>query len=178
MRFDLIALDLDGTLLNSREQVSSRNRRAIRSALDAGIRFLPSTVIIIFTAPIAWVDPAGTGPGGNTWVFAGAEQALAGFRVSTDAGGKSRLVEQWRENGNATSPILAGGVLFAAGADGVVARDPHTGRVLWRSSQPSAGGNIGGIHWQSPVVASGILYIEDSSGNLTITLTSPSGGAR
>lgn len=36
--FDLIALDLDGTLLNSEEHVSPRNRRAIRTALDMGIR--------------------------------------------------------------------------------------------------------------------------------------------
>ncbi|HEY8312763.1 MAG TPA: Cof-type HAD-IIB family hydrolase [Candidatus Baltobacteraceae bacterium] len=40
MRFDLIALDLDGTLLDAREQVSPRNRRAIRAALDAGIRIV------------------------------------------------------------------------------------------------------------------------------------------
>jgi Cof subfamily protein (haloacid dehalogenase superfamily) len=40
MPYDLIALDLDGTLLNSREEVSPRNRRAIRAALDAGIRIV------------------------------------------------------------------------------------------------------------------------------------------
>lgn len=40
MRFDLIALDLDGTLLNSQERVSPRNRRAIESALAAGIRIV------------------------------------------------------------------------------------------------------------------------------------------
>ncbi len=40
MQFDLIALDLDGTLLNTREEVSQRNRRAIRAALDAGIRIV------------------------------------------------------------------------------------------------------------------------------------------
>ena len=40
MSFDLIALDLDGTLLNSREEISPRNRRAIRAALDAGIRIV------------------------------------------------------------------------------------------------------------------------------------------
>lgn len=38
MVLDLIALDLDGTLLNSREHISRRNRRAIAAALDAGIR--------------------------------------------------------------------------------------------------------------------------------------------
>lgn len=40
MPFDLIALDLDGTLLNSREEISARNRRAIRASLDAGIRIV------------------------------------------------------------------------------------------------------------------------------------------
>ncbi len=40
MSFDLIALDLDGTLLDSREEISPRNRRAIRAALDAGIRIV------------------------------------------------------------------------------------------------------------------------------------------
>jgi len=40
MPLDLIALDLDGTLLNSREEISPRNRRAIRAALDAGIRIV------------------------------------------------------------------------------------------------------------------------------------------
>ncbi len=36
--FDLIALDLDGTLLDSHEQISTRNHRAIASALLAGVR--------------------------------------------------------------------------------------------------------------------------------------------
>ncbi|HEV3152993.1 MAG TPA: Cof-type HAD-IIB family hydrolase [Candidatus Baltobacteraceae bacterium] len=40
MSLDLIALDLDGTLLNSREEISARNRHAIRAALDAGIRIV------------------------------------------------------------------------------------------------------------------------------------------
>ncbi len=38
MRIDLIALDLDGTLLDPDEQVSERNRHAIRHALERGVR--------------------------------------------------------------------------------------------------------------------------------------------
>ena len=38
MSIDLIALDLDGTLLSAGDDVSPANRRAIRAALDAGIR--------------------------------------------------------------------------------------------------------------------------------------------
>ena len=36
--YDLLALDLDGTLLDSHEQISPRNRRAIANALLEGIR--------------------------------------------------------------------------------------------------------------------------------------------
>lgn len=38
MVIDLLALDLDGTLLDSNEQISSRNRAAIEGALQQGIR--------------------------------------------------------------------------------------------------------------------------------------------
>lgn len=37
---DLIALDLDGTLLDSKEEISKGNRLAIRAALEAGVRIV------------------------------------------------------------------------------------------------------------------------------------------
>ncbi len=39
----LIASDIDGTLLNSRLQLSPRNRAALRAALDAGVQFVLAT---------------------------------------------------------------------------------------------------------------------------------------
>jgi len=41
--YRLLALDMDGTLLNSHGEVSERNRKAIRAALDAGIHVTLST---------------------------------------------------------------------------------------------------------------------------------------
>ncbi len=38
MRIDLIALDLDGTLLDPQERISDRNRAAIRNSLESGVR--------------------------------------------------------------------------------------------------------------------------------------------
>ena len=38
MRVDLIALDLDGTLLDPSDRISTRNRTAIRGALERGVR--------------------------------------------------------------------------------------------------------------------------------------------
>lgn len=38
LSIDLIALDLDGTLLDEGDGISEKNRRAVRTALDAGVR--------------------------------------------------------------------------------------------------------------------------------------------
>jgi Cof subfamily protein (haloacid dehalogenase superfamily) len=38
MRIDLIALDLDGTLLDPQDRISERNRNAIRKSLENGVR--------------------------------------------------------------------------------------------------------------------------------------------
>lgn len=43
MQIKLIALDLDGTLLNDDKLVSERNRNALQRAADAGVWIVPST---------------------------------------------------------------------------------------------------------------------------------------
>lgn len=57
--------------------------------------------------------------------------------------------------------------MFVAASDAVSARVPHSGMVPWSSSQPSTGGGIGSIHWQSPIVANGCLYIADESSRVS-----------
>ncbi|MCL2748088.1 MAG: Cof-type HAD-IIB family hydrolase [Oscillospiraceae bacterium] len=42
-KYKLIAVDIDGTLLNSRSELTSRTQQAIYSALDAGVIFVVST---------------------------------------------------------------------------------------------------------------------------------------
>ena len=43
MKYKMIAVDMDGTLLGSDRKISARNARAIRSAVDRGIRFVLAT---------------------------------------------------------------------------------------------------------------------------------------
>lgn len=43
MKLRLIALDLDGTLLDERKQLSERNRAALQRASDAGVQIVPCT---------------------------------------------------------------------------------------------------------------------------------------
>ena len=57
----LIALDLDGTLLNSALKVSERNGEAVRHALESGLKVvLATTRWYLLAKPTA--DPPGTDP--------------------------------------------------------------------------------------------------------------------
>jgi outer membrane protein assembly factor BamB len=113
----------------------------------------------VLTAPVAW-----TAPDGAQWVFVSDECALAGYALTSPAGGWGRLAQRWLDAPGGTSPILANGVLYFVRGQAVQARDPLSGRVLWSSDQ--AGGTLAGTHWQSPIVADGRVYVGDGSGNL------------
>lgn len=43
MNYDLIGIDLDGTLLNPESKISDANRRAVETALEAGLTVIPCT---------------------------------------------------------------------------------------------------------------------------------------
>jgi len=59
------------------------------------------------------------------------------------------------------SPLIANDVLFYAGEDkAFYAFDPLNGALLWKTP-------LGSIHWESPVVANGWVYITDTDGYLT-----------
>jgi hypothetical protein len=115
----------------------------------------------VFTQPAVWTNSMD----GSTWVFVANGNGISGLKVVVAADGTPSLSQQWvypaKTGGSATSPIIAANVLYFAGTTGIHALDPLTGAVLWTSS------GIGGIHWESPVVAGGILYITDESSQLT-----------
>jgi len=111
----------------------------------------------VLTQPAVWVDPVD----GATWVFVATGGGISGLKLVVDASGHPSLGAQWQNSAGGTSPIVANNVLFYAGGGSVRALDPTTGTVLW------TGDGVGTIHWQSPIVANGTLYIADSSGSLT-----------
>ncbi len=126
------------------------------------IQTLPSAGCSVFTQPAVWTDPAN----GAVWVFVAGVCGTAGYQVLTDTAGVTRLHLAWRINYVATTPVIAGGMLFAATDGSIAALDPHTGRQLWASDQGGVGGTIGPIHWQSPIVVGGRLYCADDKGHL------------
>ncbi len=56
---------------------------------------------------------------------------------------------------------MANGVVFYASYGGISALDPLTGNPLWGDQQ------VANFHWESPMVANGVLYITDGNGRLT-----------
>jgi len=112
---------------------------------------------MVFTAPAVWVNPADK----YSWVFVGTYRGLAAFRLNVDKSGTPSLVLMWKQDEGSSSPIIANGILFCAVSGSIRALNPVTGKRLWKNN------NIGGIHWESPIVDNGILYITDESGNLT-----------
>jgi outer membrane protein assembly factor BamB len=121
----------------------------------------------VLTQPVVWRDALD----GRLWLFVANGCAIGGYQVFTSTKGKTTgktlLREVWQVPLGATSPILAGVVLFAGTLiNGLLALDARTGRVLWSSATLAAGGNINSLHWESPIVADGRLYCADESGQL------------
>jgi hypothetical protein len=115
----------------------------------------------IFTAPAVWVDRNGT-----TWLFVGSNSAVTALQLVT-VNGRSTLQHVWTASGGGTSPVVANGIVFAARSGAINAFNARTGHEVWSSSQHSAGGSIGNVHWESPIVVNGWLYMSDESGNIT-----------
>ncbi len=114
-----------------------------------------------FTQPVVESD------GGTVRVIIAGTCGMDAYIVRTDVAGNTSLAPAWHSADVTTTPVLAGGVLFAAGSGAVHAYDPRTGKVLWSSTNASAGGTIGDTHWESPIVANGVLYVPDHDGKLT-----------
>jgi hypothetical protein len=109
----------------------------------------------VLTAPAAWVNPTD----GSTWVFVTTVSSTSAYQL-TASGSNVALTSKWTNTSGGTSPLVANNVLYVAAPNVIRALSAATGTQLWSAS-------IGGIHWESPVVANGVLYILDEAGNLT-----------
>ncbi|HXT35078.1 MAG TPA: PQQ-binding-like beta-propeller repeat protein [Chloroflexota bacterium] len=113
------------------------------------------------TAGIAWADSSG-----KTWIFYTTDKGIGALRL-TISNGRPTLQLAWVHYDTYSSPLLAGGVLYAAESGALRAFNPVTGVQLWSSSLASAGGDIQGVHWESPTVVNGRVYMPDESGAIT-----------
>lgn len=114
----------------------------------------------VLTQPAVWTDPTGV-----TWVFIANGNGLSAFTLTTDSSGHSSLQVAYANGDSGSSPFVAGGVLYVQGYGVISALNPLTGTLLWSADS-------GGLHWQSPIVVNGHLYVTDN--NRTITSYGPS----
>ena len=108
------------------------------------------------TQPAVWVNPADA----STWVFITNDNGTSALKLVVDGAGNPSLVLQWSNTTRSTSAVLANNVLYEASGDRVGAYDPLTGANLWQDT------TLGSLHWQSPIVVNGAVFMEDIAGHL------------
>jgi hypothetical protein len=104
------------------------------------------------------VDPST----GTPWIFVANDAGLSALRVVADGSGAPALAPAWTDPNGGTSPVVANGVVVYAGGAGLRALSAKHGTVLFADAGP---GQVG-IHWQSPIVIDGRIYVADNGGNL------------
>lgn len=109
----------------------------------------------IFTRPATWLSPDGT-----TWVFVTTNHGASGLALVVDDDGHPSLEPRWVSTINGATPIVVGGILYYARDHELVAIDPETGQRIWSDT------SIGQIHWQSPIIVNGRIYLCDNEGHL------------
>ncbi len=96
---------------------------------------------VVLTAPAVWSHD------GNVYVFVGDDSGTTAYEVVDAA--HPRLAVVWQSGTGATSPVIAGGLLYTYNTGGQIdIRSPLSARIL--AALPTAGG-----HWNSPIVVGG-----------------------
>lgn len=101
----------------------------------------------VLTQPEAWVDPLTN----RTWLYVTTHRGTAAFRLTTAT--VPKLEQRWTSNVRGTTPVISNGVLFIAAPHAFTALDARSGKVLWEDA------NFGDVHWQSPIIVNGMVYV-------------------
>ena len=111
----------------------------------------------LFTTPAVW-----HAPWGREYVFVADPSGTAAFTV-TGSGTSTRLNPAWSNGIAGTSPLIAGGLLYIYDPNGALkVYGPGTGHVL--ASLPASAG-----HWNSPIVADGMIALPEGDANDHLT---------
>jgi outer membrane protein assembly factor BamB len=98
----------------------------------------------LFSAPAIWK---------GTWAFVATDAGTEAWRLR---GGRLHAV--WSNSNGGTSPVIAGNLLYVAGSGSVRVYVPASGRQV--ATLPS-----GAVHWQSPIVADGHVFMPEGNAN-------------
>ncbi|HZW51491.1 MAG TPA: PQQ-binding-like beta-propeller repeat protein [Rudaea sp.] len=112
---------------------------------------------LVFAQPAVWVDAAT----GKTWVFVSTGNGVSGLTLGLNSAvpPKPVLTKVWQNSTGGSSAVVANGVLYYFSGS-INALNPKTGAVLWSDA------STGGVHWESPIVVNGRIYVTDESSQL------------
>jgi outer membrane protein assembly factor BamB len=127
---------------------------------DVGPRFSMPQGGFMMTQPTVWVDPAHAH---KPWVYVSSEGGIVGLRLYVENGKNVPTFHVgWPAVSHGrTMPLVANGVLYFFGSEGIQALRPTDGVRLWQDTA------VFSSHWESPIVANGTLYITDETGTLS-----------
>lgn len=120
----------------------------------------------VFSQPAVWVNPAD----GSSWFFVVNGKGASAVRLDVDNAGNPSIgaqSTQWPPIGaptsvpGGTSPIVANNMLFYISGANIRAVDAATGTILLTAS------GTGSPHWQSLIIANGVVYATDNAAHLT-----------
>jgi hypothetical protein len=89
------------------------------------------------------------------------------LQLTVDGSGTPSLVSRWMSGSDGSSPVVVNGIVYYAGPARLRGLDPTTGTELWSDT------SIGGIHWESPIVVQGRLYVTDENAKLWVYEPNP-----
>ncbi len=154
-----------------RQTSSSTPLMAVSAGKDAMLRLLDranlgaralQTLALgqgLYSAPAIYAKP-----GGQTYVYVGIPNGVHAYAVTT-TGGVTQLVAAWTASlnlgGSGTSPVVRDGIVYVAATNQLVALDATTGAVVANNT------SLGGVHWESPSIANGVVYCADENHRLT-----------
>jgi outer membrane protein assembly factor BamB len=98
----------------------------------------------LFSAPAIWK---------GSWAFVATDGGTEAWRLR---GGRLHTV--WSNRNGGTSPVIAGNLLYVAGSGSVRVYVPTSGRQV--ATLPA-----GAVHWQSPIVADGHVFLPEGNAN-------------
>ena len=138
---------------------------------DVGGRFSLPQGGFLMTQPAIWVNPSDPG---RPWVFIGNEFGLVGLQVYPDSGSTIPTFHVgWAPvSSGRPSPTVANGILYYLSSEGIQALGATSGIQLWSDT------TVHSFHWESPIVANGVLYATDEGGHLTAYTPAPASTPR
>jgi outer membrane protein assembly factor BamB len=122
---------------------------------------------LVYSAPAIYQVP-----GGPVYVYVGLPDGMYAYTLTP--GANSQLTQVWKTASltlgpEGTSAAVRAGVVYVAANNSLVALDAATGAVLGSAT-------IGPVHWESPMIARGVVYVTDENHNLTAFQIVPTPG--